>query len=118
MTVSALQHTPPAVEKAITLLQEGEKPISLRQNNILIVDRSKHGWVMVAKYEEDELADNLDDEKCLFRAEVRAGRKLKQRALTMPKRRAVLLGSPVGAHGRALPFGLGSMPKAAVLQLC
>ena len=76
---AALRSTPPAVEKAVTLLQEGEKLISLRQKNILIADRSEHGWATVAEYEEDELADNSDDEKRLFRAEVRAGRKLKQK---------------------------------------
>ena len=40
---AALQSTSPAVEKAVTLLQEGEKLISLQQKNILIADRSKHG---------------------------------------------------------------------------
>ena len=76
---SALEQTPPAVEKARTLLKEGEKLITLRQKNILIADRSEHGWATVAEYEEDELADNSDDEKRLFRAEVRAERKLKQK---------------------------------------
>ena len=31
----------------------------------------------MAEYKEDELADNSDDEKHLFRAKVRAGRKIK-----------------------------------------
>ena len=82
---SALQQTPPAIEKARTVLQEGEKLINLRQKNILIADRSEHGWATVAEYEEDELADNSDDEKRLFRAEVRAGRKLKQKSAREPK---------------------------------
>ena len=51
----------------------------MRQKAILIADRSEHGWATVAEYEEDELADNADDEKRLFRAEARAGRKLKQK---------------------------------------
>ena len=76
---AALKDTPPAMEKAITTLQEGEKLISLRQKSILIADRSEHGWATVAEYEEDELADNSDDEKRLFRAEQRAGRKSKQK---------------------------------------
>ena len=33
----------------------------------------------MGEYEEDELADDSDNEKRLFRAEVRAGRKLKQK---------------------------------------
>ena len=36
-------------------------------------------YATVAEYGEDELADNSDDEKCLFRAEQRAGRKNKQK---------------------------------------
>ena len=39
---------------------------------IRIADRSEFGWVTVEEYEEDELADNSDDEKRLFRAEQRA----------------------------------------------
>ena len=52
---AALEQTPLAVEQARTFLKEGEKFIILNQKNILIADRSEHGWVMVA---EDELADN------------------------------------------------------------
>ena len=72
---SALQQTPPAIEKARAAIQEGEKLIDARQKHIKIADRSEHGWATVAEYEEDELADNSDDEKRLFRAEARAGRK-------------------------------------------
>ena len=59
---------PPCSGEAITLLQEGEKLISLCQKSILIVDRSEYGWVTVAEYEKNELADNSDDKKWLFRA--------------------------------------------------
>jgi hypothetical protein len=54
---AALEQTPPAVEKARTSLQEGEKLINIRQKNILIADRSENEWATVAEYE-DELADN------------------------------------------------------------
>lgn len=75
---AALEQTPPAMEnKAHTCLQEGEKLVNLCQKNILIVDRSEHGRSTATKYEEDELANNSDDENSLFRAEVRAGRKIK-----------------------------------------
>lgn len=77
---SALQQTPPVVEKACAVLEEGEKLINLPQKNILIADRSQHGWATVAEYEEDELVDNSDDEKHLFRAEMRVGRKMKQKS--------------------------------------
>lgn len=84
---AALEQTPPAVEKARTLLKEGEKLINARQKCILIADRSEHGWATVAEYEEDELADNSDDEKRLFRAEVRAGRKTKQKSVKETKKK-------------------------------
>ena len=84
--VAALELPSPAVEKARTLLKEGEKLIDARQKNIKIADRSEHGWATVQEYEEDELADNSDDEKRLFRAETRAGRKLKQKTSRMQKR--------------------------------
>ena len=40
-------------------------------------DRSEHGWVTVDEYVEDKSADNEDDDKHMFRAEARAGRKSK-----------------------------------------
>lgn len=75
----ALEQAPPAVEKAKTLLKEGEKLIDLRQKHIKIADRSEYGWATVAEYEEDELADNSEDEKRLSRAEGSAGRKQKRK---------------------------------------
>ena len=53
--VAALELPSPAVEKARTLLKEGEKLIDARQKNIKIADRSEHGWATVQEYEEDEL---------------------------------------------------------------
>ena len=44
----------------------------------------------VAKYEEDELADNSDNEKCLFRVEVRAG-KLKQKGTKKARKKGWIL---------------------------
>ena len=49
---------------------------------IKIADRSEHGWATVKEYEDDELAENSDDEKRLFRAEARAGRKTRQQKST------------------------------------
>ncbi len=73
---AALHEIPPAVEKAKSAIDEGEKLITDRQKLIRIADRSEHGWATVEEYEYDELADNSDDEKKLFKAEARAGRKL------------------------------------------
>ena len=56
---SALDQTPPAIEKAKTLIKEGEKLIDVRQKHIKIADRSEYGWATVAEYEEDELSARL-----------------------------------------------------------
>ena len=72
---TAMELPVPAVEKAQTLIKEGEKLIDVCQKNIKIADRSEHGWVTVLEYEEDELADDDDDEKWLFRDKDRTGKK-------------------------------------------
>ena len=74
---AALDENPPAIEKAKTALEEGKELITNRQKLIKIADRSEFGWSTVDEYVEDELADNSDDEKRLFRAEGRAKRKHK-----------------------------------------
>ena len=51
------------------LLKEGIKVIKVRQKHIKIVDRAKLGWAVMAAYEKDELALDLDDEKHIYRAE-------------------------------------------------
>ena len=63
------------------------------------------------------MADNSDDEKHLFKAEMRAGRKTSRRVLKRSKRRAVPPGSPAtGNYSQALPDGLRSMLIVVVLQ--
>ena len=86
---NALEQRPPAVEKAKTLIKEGEKLIDTRQKHIKIADRSEFGWATVAEYEEDELADNSDDEKRLFRAEGSAGSKQSGRMPLMTRGKRV-----------------------------
>ena len=54
---------------------------------IRIADRSEFGWATVEEYEEDELADNSDDEKRLYRAELRAGRRIKAAAAKNKKKK-------------------------------
>ena len=77
---AVLNVTPPDVEKAKAPLKEGENLVDKRQKLIKIADRSDHGWSTVKEYFEDELAEDSDDEKRLFRAESRAGRKIKAKA--------------------------------------
>ena len=109
---AALAQRPPAVEKARTLLQEGQKLIVIRQKKIKIADRSENGWATVKEYEEDELADNSEDEKRLFRAEARAGRskRQKQNAKNSNARRK---GQPPSGATK-VPVG-GDLAQAATL---
>ena len=74
---SSLNAAPPDIDKAKSALQEGEKLINERQKLIKVADRSEYGWATQEEYTTDELADNSDDEKRLFKAEARAGKKLK-----------------------------------------
>ena len=55
-----------ALEKATTELDQGKEAIRVRQKHIRIADRSD--WGVVAEYEADELADNSEDEKKLYKA--------------------------------------------------
>ena len=94
----SLESTPPDVERARQSLQEGESLINNRQKLIKVADRSEHGWVTVEEYVTDELAENSDDEKRLFKAETRRGRKLKASSKSKVKKPAE----------RILPFGLST----------
>ena len=84
---NSLDTMPPAVERAKEALKEGERLLVARQKAIRIADRSEFGWATVDEYEEDELAENSDDEKRLYRAEMRAGRKLKAAAAKNRKKK-------------------------------
>jgi len=64
-----------AITKAMAELEEGTKAIAVRQKHIKIADSSELGWGVVAVYDNDELAENSDDEKRLFKAEKEAERK-------------------------------------------
>ena len=77
------------MERAREALKEGEDLIS-RQKAIRIADRSEYGWATVEEYKEDELVANSDDEKRLFRAEMRASRKCKAAAAKGKKKREFL----------------------------
>ena len=67
-----------------------------RQKLIRIADRSEYVWATVSEYEEDELAEGSDDEKRLYWAELRAGKKSKAGKAT--KRKSNSHGGKVG-HG-------------------
>ena len=67
------------IDQAKSHLEEGLKMIAERQKLIKLADRSEFGWVVVAEYTADELADNSDDEKKIEKSEKAAERKAAKR---------------------------------------
>ena len=63
-----------SIKKAEILLDKGLKLLEKRQKHIKVADRSKFGWATVEHYESHPLAADLDDEKCLQKAEKEAER--------------------------------------------
>ena len=81
---------------------EGEKLIADRNKFICIADRSEHGWATVAEYEDDELANDSDDEKKLFKVEAWVGRKTR---LQLAKSKTA------GGWWHRLPAGASANPS-------
>ena len=65
-------------ENVKTSLEQGEVLLKERQKHILLADKSPSGWATVAEYKRNELAENSDDEKKMYKAEARAKAQLKQ----------------------------------------
>ena len=106
---TALNQTPVAIERAKTAIQEGMEIINKRQKLIKIADRSEHGWATVDEYVEDELADNSDDEKHLFKAEARAESKVKVvQAAKLKKKKGTFPRKPQYATSSGMATGLAT----------
>ena len=63
-------------EKVKVAPESGTELVSKRVKAIKLADESEYGWVTVNEYLSDELASDSDDEKRIYRAERRAGRKI------------------------------------------
>lgn len=94
------------VKKAVSEFDKGMKAITTRQRHIRIADHLELGWSVVAAYESDELADNSDDKKRLFKAEKEAERRQQKRKRkqnpTVDAKKCV-----PEANGPELPAGRG-----------
>ena len=66
------------LDKIKESLDKGEKLLCERQKHILLAVRSNFGWATVHEYKRNDLADDSDDEKKIFRAEARAKSQAKQ----------------------------------------
>ena len=116
----SLSSAPPAIETVKEALKEGEKLLKYCQKLIRIAGGSEYGWATVSEYEEDELADGSDDEKRLYRAELRAGKKGKVGKAAKRKSSShggkVGLGSQDGSH-RVVMFQLMLCPSHPLVPL-
>ena len=66
------------LDKVKEFLDKGEKLLCERQKHILLADKSNFGWATVQEYKRNDLADDSDDEKKIFRAKARAKSQAKQ----------------------------------------
>ena len=60
------------LEKAKKEIAEGKSSLNERQKLIMLADQSKFGWGTVAEYVQNELAEDSDDEKRIWKAESQA----------------------------------------------
>lgn len=84
------------LDKVKSALEQGEKLLKERQKHILLADKSTYGWATVKEYKQNELADNSEDEKKMYKAEVRPKAQIKDRK---PK------------FGKSAPKGEGKRPR-------
>ena len=73
-----------SLKKLKAELHQGSQAIAACQKRIKVADRSDYGWVVVKAYDSDELAENSEDEKRLFRAKKAAEKKCSKRRRWFP----------------------------------
>ena len=59
-------------------ISEGIDILSHHQKLVKLADSSEHGWKIVQEYEAQPLAEDSDDEKKIYRAQMKAERKANQ----------------------------------------
>ena len=96
------------LEKVKSDLDEGEKLLVERQKHILLTDKSEFGWSTVEEYKQHDLADDSEDEKCIYRAKrhacvVMSSRKKKKKSSAMAaiKRSSPLRGSVLASSSQS-----------------
>ena len=67
-----------SVEAAKVSINEGMEFVKNRQKVIKLADSSQLGWKVVKEYESNPIAEDSDDEKKMYRAQMRAERKAKE----------------------------------------
>lgn len=77
-------------------ISEGIDILSHRQKLVKLADGSEHGWKVVQEYEAHPLAEDSDDEKKIYHAQLKADLKVKQERRSR-SRRFTPYGTPVTA---------------------
>ena len=67
-----------SVEKAKKSVAEGKSIIQQRQKKLKLADSSELGWKVVSEYQSNPLASDSEDERKIYKAEVRAERKARK----------------------------------------
>lgn len=101
----------PVIQQVKAALQQGTALLVERQKLIKIADPSANGWSVVAKYTEDELAEDSDDEKRLEKAKKAAQRKAGLKMCKRPPSSTKASASPYNIrYVTALPYSNFSVP--------
>lgn len=64
------------LESAKSSIAEGIELVKNRQKVIKLADSSQLGWKVVQEYQANPIADDSEDEKKMYRAQMRAERKV------------------------------------------
>ena len=67
-----------SVERAKKSVSEGKSLIQQRQKMLKLADSSELGWKVVSEYQANPLASDSEDERKMYKAEVRAERKVRK----------------------------------------
>ena len=74
------------LDKTKEAIDKGRVLLTVRQKLIKLADKSPFGWKTVLEYKQHDLAADEEDEKKIYRAEVRAAREVKKFSSTRFKR--------------------------------
>ena len=120
MDCGSSESVPTAQQK----ISEGIDILLHRQKLIKLADSSENGWKVVQEYEAHPLADDSDDERKIYRAEVKANQKVQQERRQRARRfapyaQARVTNSPVTTQGKEQAFqGRGQYPSGRKPGVC
>ena len=90
------------VDKVRSNSIEAKDIITHRQKVIQLADSSELGWRVVKEYKKIPIASDSDNEKCMYKVEARASRKMKAEK------------SKRGTRGTSFPYRTRKQPEGSV----